>query len=109
MPWRANSQWGAHLWGFIHTITIIDFDEPAIQQNVVKQTMEHLRAIAAMIPCKYCAQHYRDFIDGLSEEDAMKPMRLFEHMVAFHNEVNRKLNKPEFTLQQALEQWAKRV
>jgi len=109
MSWRAKSHWGSCVWALIHTITVIDYDEPQSQLHFVKQTLERLQTIESFILCKYCANHYREYLEKLDKEEVMKPMRLFEYMVDFHNQVNKKLNKPEMSLEEAKELWAKKV
>jgi len=109
MPMRAKHQWGPFLWGLIHTITVIDFDEPQVQEHFVKQAMEKLKSIVSFIPCSKCATHYLEHLNQLSEQDLNGRMRLFDHMVDFHNQVNNKLNKPEMTVEQARELWVLRI
>lgn len=53
--------WGTTLWSFIHTITILDFDDPDTQQRMTEPIIENLRGISAIIPCKKCAAHYDTF------------------------------------------------
>lgn len=109
MPLRSKSHWGPFLWGLIHTITVIDYDMPHNQEHFVKQALHQLRQIYSFIPCKHCANHYKEHLERLSEEEAMKPMRLFQHMVELHNEINRKLGKPEMEYELAIREWCKTI
>jgi hypothetical protein len=109
MPMRAKHQWGPFLWGLIHTVTVIDFEEPQVQEHFVKQAMERLKNVAAFVPCSKCATHYLEHLNQLTEEEVIQPMRLFEHMVDFHNQVNKKLNKPQISLEEAKELWVLKI
>ena len=108
---RAKHQWGPFLWGLIHTVTVIDFETVEVQERITKQTIETLKSVATFIPCKSCADHYLEYVNRFVEQDPNinKRMRLFEYMVEFHNQVNRKLNKPEWTMEQAREEWTRTI
>jgi len=103
MPYREKSNWGEHLWAFIHTVTIIDFEnnEPHVQR-----VLDSLRAVPAVIPCCLCRTHYENAITNLNI-NLNEPMCLFRWSVNFHNEVNAKLGKPLVTYEEALEKWSR--
>ncbi len=108
---RSKHHWGTFLWGLIHTTSIVDFEMPEVQERVTLQALETLRSVASCIPCKACSNHYLEYVNRFLEQDdnVKKRMALFEYMVEFHNQVNRKLNKPEMTLEQAKEEWTRTI
>lgn len=105
---QSNKQWGSTLWPFIHTITIIDFDDPVSQQRMTEPIIENLRGISAIIPCKSCAAEYDAFFQTeIDKRDRFGRMELFYLFVDFHNRINQKLRKPIVSHADALLLWVK--
>lgn len=111
MVWRPREEWGSHLWAFIHTMTIIDSDQPEVQRDQVDKAVSCLRGLVAALPCPKCRCHLEDALEGVDNKDICqeiyKPMGLFEWGVGLHNAINRRLGKKEWTVQDALERWGK--
>jgi len=104
---RQKESWGKYLWAFIHTITVIDFIN---NEYYVNMTIDKLSHVQYIIPCKHCAEEYCHSIESLAnskEYDVYKSMELFRWSVDFHNQINKKLGKPEFMYEDALLLWAK--
>jgi hypothetical protein len=97
MKYRSKSHWGSHLWGFIHSISIIDFENNESYNNNVKDILRGLK------------DTYKKYLERLEVIDSSKSMVLFNWSVDLHNEVNRKLNKPEWTYEMALMKWTKTI
>lgn len=106
MKFRPKDHWGPYLWGFIHSITIIDYE---INETYNKNIREVLRELRDCFPCPTCKETYKKYIDKLDGLDMKQPMVLFEWSVDLHNEVNRKLNKPEWAYEMALMKWSKKI
>ena len=108
MPHRPAHSWGPYIWGLIHTITIIDCEDPLYQ---VDEAIKILRNISNIIPCKKCAAHYEAFVNQelRSTEDFLESMSLFKLMVEYHNMVNRKMNKPTISQEEAYNIWVKAI
>jgi hypothetical protein len=103
MPYREKSSWGEHMWAFIHTITIIDFEN---NEYHIQNALKCLRALSDAIPCGLCRGHYENEINNL-KINLDEPMCLFKWSVKFHNEINSKMAKPQFTYEEALQKWSK--
>ena len=103
--WLPRDVWGRHLWGFIHTICIVDGDECILERN--KEIKAILENLTGMLPCHICCRHYESLLAKypLSDVDLSKPMSLFEWSVKIHNEFNTGSDRPEYTVDQALNQW----
>lgn len=107
MPYREKYEWGPFVWGLIHTVTIIDFED---MHRAVEHAIQVLKGIPSVIPCHRCAAHYQTHvIPQLDIKKWLEPMSLFRFMVDYHNIVNTKLNKPHYTYEDALVKWSKRV
>ena len=110
MAIRPNHHWGTALWTFIHTVTIVDSDEPAIQMRDSMKVIEILKHIPDIIPCHKCADHYRLFFQAeIEERDRYRRMELFDLFVEYHNQINKKLGKPIKTLEEARSLWFKTI
>jgi len=109
MAFHPRNHWGNFLWGFLHTITIIDIDEPALQEHDTKRMIRHMLAIARVIPCLTCAAHYEKFVKSIENDVQLDKMWLFDRTVEFHNEVNRNTGKREWTIEEAREHWAQKL
>ena len=106
MPHRTLHEWGPFVWGLVHTISIIDFDEPSIQKEHVDKAICILKNMHLVIPCPKCAAHYHTHIlQELSKINIYQNMELFKLTVAFHNEVNKTLGKDVMEYEAALKKW----
>jgi hypothetical protein len=107
MQFRPNSHWGPHLWGFIHTITIIDYQESNERYN--KNVKDILVSLYDCFPCPSCKGTYKKFLERLDYIDMKESMGLFFWSVDLHNEVNTKLGKPIWPYDMALNKWSKKI
>jgi hypothetical protein len=103
---RPKHHWGTFLWGFIHTITIVD-SQNNYQTN--SHLLEKLKPIYHVIPCDKCQGKYQEYITKLNYLDLRESMVLFYWSVDLHNAVNVKLGKPTWSYQQAREHWCTTV
>jgi hypothetical protein len=101
--YQPKFHWGNWLWGFIHTITIID-NSNNIQQNQL--IIHKLIGIKDIFPCSICENTYKYYLTKLNTIDFRESMALFYWSVDLHNTVNSKLNKPLWSYDQALSKWS---
>lgn len=106
MRFKSKDHWGTHLWGFIHAITIIDFESNESYNKNIKVILKELRDC---MPCPKCKATFKMYLDKLDDLDLTKSMILFYWSVDLHNEVNKKLNKPEWSYEMALMKWTKKI
>jgi hypothetical protein len=104
MQHRPLHHWGTTLWAFLHTITVIDFDE---QKRMTDPIIECLRGIDKIIPCHKCAAHYREFFQTKIDGTQFERMELFYVFVDYHNVINQKLGKPIMSHAEAVLLWTK--
>ena len=104
MSFRQKDHWGTYLWGFIHTISIVDM-EHNLDYN--KSALAQLKGLVNSIPCEKCKMHYKQDLEILDTLDLNQKMVLFYWSVDLHNKVNKKLNKMEWTYKMALEKWTR--
>jgi len=103
---RPKFQWGTHLWSYIHTITVIDY---ANCENSTIKAIEILKNIKNVIQCPVCVKKYEEHLNKLDSIDPSQPMVLFQWAFELHNDVNKKLNKPEITYEEAINIWCNKI
>ena len=99
MSYREKSHWGKHLWAFIHTISIIDFED---NLRFNEDRAQILRTLQYCFPCHKCKDHYVEFLAKLESLDMTQSMVLFYWSVDLHNSINKKHNKPEWSYQEEI-------
>lgn len=119
--YAPRHHWGTSLWSFIHTITINSHPKnvshieelnnkhakEALDETIKinEKVIKILKMLKDLIPCPRCLSVYVIHLEYLDKIDLSTEMVLFKWSVELHNEVNKKLNKPIFTYQNALEMW----
>lgn len=107
MPLRQRDHWGSHMWAFIHTITIIDFDDSETNQRMAEPVLHALKGIT--MPCHHCQKHYDDHLETLDKVNMGTSMALFKWGWEFHNQINKKLGKQPLAYEHAVALWAKEI
>lgn len=102
MPFRPVEHWGAHLWRYIHTICIIDFEAPEENKRHNTEAVECLTNLGECIPCHHCRKEWQKSILELDELDMTRPMVLFAWSWKIHNMINEKLHKTVISYEDAL-------
>lgn len=62
---------GSFLWGFIHTISIIDHKDTS---NKTQKTIERLHLIQDLLPCPICKGTYIEYLEKLYLVDKRRPV-----------------------------------
>ena len=99
--WK-NSSYSYYLWKFIHTITIIDFENNKRYNEEIKEILLNLLICFNMSEEKNLYEFYLEKLDDLNMNNSMI---LFYWSIDLHNEINRLYNKPEWPYNVALEKW----
>jgi Erv1 / Alr family len=86
--------WGPRLWGVLHTLCLTGTITP-----------EFVQEFARVIPCPACSVHFKQLLEDFPFEQALDK---FEWSVLLHNQVNERLGKPLFTVEQARAKWLSR-
>lgn len=87
--------WGPQAWRFLHSITFAyPVKNPSDAQK--KQTKEFFTYLQFLLPCPECKQHYSQLLilkpidNALDSQDSLS-----RWLVNIHNQVNKRLGKPE--------------
>jgi len=98
------SLWGKHYWFVFHMNAINYPDTPTDEDK--KYYIEFYNNYWKFLPCKKCSNNYLHHISQLPVEPNMNNADvLFKWTVDFHNIVNKQLDKPIMTLNDAISFW----
>ena len=100
-----NNNWGKHLWGFLHTMTICDFSLPEANLRTQKPIRDNIKMLTSVIPCQLCKDHFLQYLPTIDKVDLYKSNSLFYWTIDFHNKVNEKLGKPILSYKEATNIW----
>jgi|TARA_B110000259_G_scaffold187844_1_gene243590 hypothetical protein len=92
--------WGSHLWNSIHFISL---GYPRNPSNVDKVNYKNFyENIVNIIPCSDCAEHLKNNLKNIPIQNFLDTReKLFEWTILLHNQVNKLLNRKEWTIQEA--------
>jgi hypothetical protein len=92
--------WGRYMWTSIHTIALGYPDNPSEQDKT--NYKEFYTNLWKVIPCQRCSDNYQKHLLELPIDEFLSTNDdLFKWTVDLHNIVNKYLNKPVISLQQA--------
>ena len=90
------SVWGPFFWHTIHISALGYPQKPSYGQK--KAAKEFFEALAFLIPCPVCRDHYSKFLQETPISPSLDRREdLFKWTVDLHNAVNKQLGKPRVT------------
>ena len=100
------THWGPYFWGTIH---IACMGAPDVFDEFDKQAYANfINTLPFVLPCGSCGKHFYETLQVEPVEPSLTTKySLFEWSVKVHNIVNRRLGKPEKTLDESLTYWSK--
>jgi hypothetical protein len=98
------TKWGPGLWIFLHTLT---FNYPSNPTWTEKKIMnDYLTQLQYVLPCIHCRSHYKDYL--LNEPPKLESRSEFVvWMIQLHNDVNKRNNKPLWSVDKVVEFYKK--
>lgn len=92
--------WGEHLWHSMHFVAMGYPEHPTPSDKDVYRAF--YKNISDVLPCRKCAPHFREVLERVPIEPYLIDRKqLFTWTVLVHNEVNRSLDKPAWSVERA--------
>lgn len=101
--------WGPKYWQFLHTTSFVYPEEPSKSKR--QAMFEFMYAFGDMIPCLKCSTHFRKMLERDLQSYKSQHLESRDALSRFicdmHNEVNRRLSKPEMLYTDVCELYVK--
>ena len=103
----AKSVWGPAIWYLFHTLA---FKLKNDKFNEVKNSLlDFFVLISANLPCPECTEHAQQEIRNLDKSKITNKKELCTYFLNFHNKVNARTKKKEFTITEYIDKYKKAV
>jgi hypothetical protein len=103
----AKSVWGPAVWYLFHTLAFKIKNE---KFNEMKNSLlDFFVLISANLPCPECAEHAQQETKNLDKSKITNKKELCTYFLNFHNKVNVRTKKKEFTMQEYIAKYNKAV
>ena len=93
----GRSRWGPSIWYLFHTLSFKIKEEEFTGIRV--ELLDTIKVICKNLPCPSCAQHATMYMQRLDYNSIQSKEDFKRFFFNFHNDVNKRLEKPIFTLE----------
>ncbi len=88
--------WGAPFWYFFHILA--EKVKPESFNLVSANIHEIIKEVCSNLPCPYCKSHAVDYMSKINFKNITSSNDLKLMLFTFHNSVNKRTNKPDFSI-----------
>lgn len=92
----SPKKWGPNMWILFHTLPEKIKDEN--NEIIVTQLLSFYIRICRYLPCPECSEHANDFWSKVNLSTIKNKKNLTNILLLFHNIVNKRQNKPTFSI-----------
>ena len=94
--------WSHPTWELFHTLTANMIQE-SFDEKFKNECIDLFTQICNAIPCMFCRVHASEYMKTINKDEIKTARELELFFWKFHNEVNKRLNKSQITLQKAVD------
>lgn len=91
-----TNDWGPHTWKMLHTLAE-KIKPDQFQEHKKGIWLNMIVNICLNLPCPVCAKHAKEFLNQVNYAHIKKKEDIKFILCSFHNAVNKRLNKDEFS------------
>ena len=103
----AKSVWGPAIWYLFHTLAFKLKNDKF--HEVKNSLLNFFVLISANLPCPECTEHAQQETRNLDKSKITNKKELCTYFLNFHNKVNARTKKKEFTIQEYITKYNKAV
>ena len=92
-----TKEWGPYTWNMFHTLIIKIKDQHF--DSIKNELLNKLINISYNLPCPICSKHSNEYFKKINKTKIKTKQDLSNLFFNFHNEVNKRLNKNLFLIQ----------
>ena len=95
--------WGPYIWYMLHGLAEKIKDKSF--HGLKNELLEHIFNICVNLPCPSCSTHSREYLQKIDFKKIKTKQELRLMLLDFHNNVNTRLRKPNFSYQQLIDKY----
>lgn len=92
--------WGPPTWDSL-LIMALNFPETNASAALVQSVHDLIWSVANLVPCPGCSSHGKEYVDAHKPTGLNTREKFVAYVVDFHNHVNARMGKRQFTVQEA--------
>lgn len=89
-----KEDWGPYTWNMFHTLSQKIKEEQFL--SIKRELWNLFKKVSCNLPCPYCSKHACEYLSKIKVQDIHTKEDFINIFFEFHNDVNKRLNKPLF-------------
>lgn len=90
-----TKRWGPHIWYLFHGLAEMIHEDAFTKHK--EELVNIIKTICQNLPCAHCRIHAKEYTKKITPRHFRNKDHLKQYLFDFHNAVNKKTSKPQFT------------